>query len=463
MRATQDRAATTPTGGRGDAEAGRRARSGLILAGRIAVVLATLTAVGAIVACAIAVDRGNLPVGTPLVGNLRVDNLLADVLVVATPLVAAAGALLIIRQAYLILRHLKWRRRQRREAAAIEALHIPADVPRPIRFSGVDTIHRAKAVVMSTVPDYQGRMFLRGLTVAVLPPLAVLLAAIPDVAPDDERLALGTAIAEIAVLLTAFTIVERSPKPAERWVAARIRTELLRREEYLRLALVGPYVDRADDAADLIERRITTDLDPRDEPSRARAIALRDGPDGPRWIDRLWTQPHQPVPDLRDRMRSYLHYRIRKQIVWFELGTDNADRSDRLISLFIKFSLVVGVAVVAVQILVRHRWPVDPTLAGQVATLLALVLPTVSTFLLALRELYAYRGLAASYRHIINDLRTEQRTLERLITRLDEANADEAAISREFQALVLHTEALLTHELQRWVMIIDRDQFDLDA
>src|SRR5690606_13335758 len=126
----------------------------------------------------------------------------------------------------------------------------------------------------------------------VLPPMAVLLAAVPDFAPDDPQLALGTAIAEIAVLLTAFFTVKRATKPAEPWLAARIRAELLRREEYLRLALVGPYLARADDAADLVRRRIT-ELDARDEPSRARAIAMSDGPDGPRWIDQLWMQPHQ--------------------------------------------------------------------------------------------------------------------------------------------------------------------------
>lgn len=456
MRATQDEAATTPGGWRDAASrASTRGRPGVVLSGRIALILATAAAVGAIVALAVASDRGNLSVG-----ELPVDPV--DVLVVATPLVVAGGVLLVIRQAYLVLRQLRWRRRRRREAAAIAALRIPEDVPRPTSFAGVDAIHRAKSTVMATVPDYQGRMFLRGLTVAVLPPMAVLLAAVPDVAPDDARLALGTGIAEIAVLLTAFTIVQRSPKPAEPWVTARIRTELLRREEYLRLALVGPYVDRADDAADLLQRRLT-ELNPRDEPGRARAIALRDGPDGPRWIDQLWTRPPRPIPDLRQRMRSYLHYRIRRQIAWFALGTDNADKSDRVISLFIKSSLVVGIGVVVVQVLLRQLRLAEATPAAQVATLLALVLPTVATFLLALRELYAYRGLAVSYGQMISDLRNEERAVERLITRHEQADADEATISREFQAVVLHTEALLTHELQRWIMIIDRDEFDLDA
>src|SRR5690606_24225026 len=108
-----------------------------------------------------------------------------------------------------------------------------------------------------------------------------------------------------------------------------------------------------------------------------------DGPDGPRWIDQLWMQPHQPVPDLRHRMLSYLHYRIRKQLVWFELGTDNAGRSERVISRFIKVSLIVGVVVVAVQVVFQRFWSVDTVPATQFATLFALVLPTVATFLLA--------------------------------------------------------------------------------
>ncbi|MBX6749546.1 MAG: hypothetical protein IRY85_07690 [Micromonosporaceae bacterium] len=468
MGTAQDEAATTPGKERSAvARAWTRARPGVILSGRIALMLAVAVAVGVVVIATVASDRGisiaGIRVPDTLVASVGGrDVFVADILIVVAPLVVASGALVIVRQLYLGFRQLKWRRRRQREAAAIEALQIPQDVPRPTTFSGVDTIHRAKSTVLPTVPDYQGQMFLRGLTVAVLPPMAVLLAAVPDFAPNDARLALGTALAEIAVLVTALIIVQRSTKPAEPWIAARIRTELLRREEYLRLALVGPYLGRVDDA-DLIQRRVTTDLDPPDEPSRARAIAMRDGPDGPRWIDHLWTQPHQPVPDLRQRMRSYLHYRIRKQIVWFELGTDNADTSDRVISRFIKSSLVVGVVVVAVQVLLRHVWSADTTPADQLATLLALVLPTVATFLLALRELYAYRGLAASYHHMIDGLKNEQHAVERLITRLDQANADEAAISREFQAAVLHTEALLTHELERWVMIIDRDQFDLDT
>jgi hypothetical protein len=473
MQMAQDEAGTTPRDG-AVARAWNRAKPAIIVSGRIAVILAIVVGVGVVVIATIASDRGVPIAGIPAVEDLAVrigdrdlrlaghDLRVADVLVVAAPLVVAGGFLLIVRQLYLVVRQLKWRRRRRREAAEIEALQIPSDVPKQISFSGVDTIHRAKSIVMSTVPDYQGQMFLRGLTVAVLPPLAVLLAAAPDFAPNDPRLALGTALGEVGVLLTAFTIVQRSTKPAEPWVAARIRTELLRREEYLRLALVGPYLARADDAADLIQRRIA-ELDPHDESSRARAIAMRDGPDGPRWIDHLWTQPHQPVPDLRQRMRSYLHYRIRKQVVWFELGTENAAQSDRRISLFITLSLLVGVVVVAIQVALRYVRFFDATLAVQLATLFALTLPTVATFLLALRELYAFRGLAVSYRHMINELKHEQQTLERLITRLDQPNADEAAIGREFQATVLHTEALLTHELERWVMVIDRDQFDLEA
>lgn len=442
MENAQVAARITPLGRRGGAtRAWHSAKLAIVLTGRVALILGTAAVAG-----------------VSVVATIRSGN---DTLAVAAPLGVVGGLLLIIRQTYLVVRQAKWRARRQREAAANAALRIPEDVRSPSD-AGVDTIRRVKVKVMHKVSHYQGTMFLRGLTVAVLPPIAVLLAAVPSFAPHDSYVALGTSIAEIVVLLTAFGIVRRSAKPAESWVAARTRTELLRREEYLRLALVGPYLNRPDDAADLIRQRIA-ELDPNDEASRARVIGMRDDLDGRRWIDQMWTHPYQPLPELRERMRSYLHYRIRKQIVWFELGAAESDGSDRTIMAFTKVSLMVAVGVVAAQVLFRQPWPVDTASAAQVATLLALVLPTVSAFLLAVRQLYAYRALAASYTHMINGLKGERRAVERLLGELDKANADEADIGREFQATVLHTEAFLTDELQRWIMIIDRDQLDLDA
>jgi hypothetical protein len=94
--------------------------------------------------------------------------------------------------------------------------------------------------------------------------------------------------------------------------------------------------------------------------------------------------------------------------------------------------------------------------------LLAFALPPACAVLLAVQELFSYRKLGVSYtqtREELLDLRAE---LQQLIFTMTK-EAEPSACIRDFQALVLHTESALTLELQRWIMLVSRAEFEVSA
>jgi hypothetical protein len=379
-------------------------------------------------------------------------------LIGALPVAIAVWSLFVVHHGYLVTRALRWRRRQRTERQRLAELAIPADVPKPGLFDGVAAIDAAQHALLPRIPDYQGAMYARGVKVALLPSLAVLVAALQaTLSQPSAAVAIGLASAELAVMLLLIALVWRSPNPADQWVRARTRAELLRREQYLRLAAVGPYqsldaLDADRRTADRISQ-LTSTVDT----ELRRHIALT-SPAGVRWIDQLWTGPGPgPRPSaVAERLRSYLYYRVGKQLLWFELGTESNQRAERQIAMAIKAALVAAVAAIGVQTLLQTGHGPSGTPVQSTATVLTLALPPVCAFLLAVQELYSYRRLGLSYGQTLDDLRQAQTELTELL-----AGPDNDERARRFQAVVLHTETALTDELRRWVMLTQRDEFDL--
>jgi uncharacterized protein DUF4231 len=310
------------------------------------------------------------------------------------------------------------------------------------------------------VPRQQGDMFSRGVKVIILPAIAVLVAALPNLRPAHTWWAVGSAAAELAALLTVVYLVLSTPKPSRLWVQARTRAELLRREQYLRLAHIGPYLNLTDAAAAAITASRLEALAAGTEPGEL--IPLREPDTGRRWVDLLWKSPPTPVPELAARARSYLHYRIDKQRIWFNLGTKDAARTEKRIGRGVGLSLVLAMAIVFAQLLLRipdlaleHPYPA-------VAALFALDLPAITACLIGLRELYAYRGRSASYAQTLETLDAERTELKKLIDTIDAAVEDPDTLSREFQAFALHLEGILSTELTTWIMIVEREKLDFD-
>ena len=404
-----------------------------------------------VVGVAVGVGSALILVRYPAIGLLVVPTLISGWVLATLPTL------------YLVIRHVRWRSRREFEAEYKSRLLIPAEVLTPSAFPGVAIIDAAQRVAHAAVPDYQAAMYARGVTVAAMPSVAVLIAALQTTATPGTHLATGLAIANIAVMTTLVALVWRARNPSQPWVHARTRAELLRREQYLCLAQVGPYQNQP---ADLIPATaavrtmiITTAVDQALE----RLIPLRTDDGDTRWYEQIFTHPHAHLANLEQRTSSYLHYRIAKQVAWFTLATRDNHLAERRTAAITKAALIAAVGATMLQTAL-HVTAGARDISALTATggTLTLVLPPTCAFLLATQELFSYRRLAVAYHQMIQQLDDAKAALGRLIPAISESvQADRATRIRQFQTTVLQAEHLLTQELQQWRMLIHRDEYDL--
>jgi hypothetical protein len=402
----------------------------------------------------------------------------SNVLIAAIPVVVACWLLVAIDCGYFMLRAKRWQHRQALEYQALDQLAIPAETKKPVMFAGVASIDEAQHAALSEVADYQGKYFAAGIKVAVLPLLAVLALGLQTLAVNESSsLGIGLAATEAFLLVFLAYIIWARRDPTSEWITSRIRSELFRREQYLRMALVGPYLDLPADEADhrselrtgLFREGSATEL--RRLIPMATQTAEGTRPIVERWIDQLWREheeeSHPWADDLKKRMSSYLYYRLEKQLMWFKLGVAANERTERLIALALKAALLAAVVIAGIHtiLLSQHVSSGQPSRMEPFpvsVALLAFALPPACAVLLAVQELFTYRKLGVSYAQTREELLELRAALQQLIfaaTRKDEPKA----LRRGFQALVLHTESVLTQELQRWIMLVSRPEFEVSA
>lgn len=397
------------------------------------------------------------------------------VLIASVNVALAAFLVLALHCGYQLFRAYRWRERRRAERQAFRSLAIPDDVIPPGSFQGVREIDEAQHTELKQTPDYQGRYRATGIKVAFLPALAVGFIALQAIFfPARGPTALGLAYGQSLLLLFLVLMVHTNEQPTLAWVLSRTRAELLRREQYLRLAQVGPYLRLGHDSSTAIRRqrvaRIATGN--LEELERLASMADQDTPvpgiERP-WVDGLWraaasrsdsdTEADPGLPDrVLDRGRSYLYYRIGKQLMWFRLSATAFERADRRITRTTQVTVLAAVAV-AVANAVLLSTDQQHGGASSSTVLLTAVLPALCTGLFATHELFAFRSLAISYGYAQQELMRCQSSLRGLIDRL-ESGAEGTLGTVEFQAIVLQTEAVLTLELQRWGMLVHKPRFD---
>lgn len=269
-------------------------------------------------------------------------------LVGSIPIALALWALVVIRQGYFLGRARRWRRRQQEEREAKDRLNIPPGIKKPKDFPLVDAIDQAQHDQLPQPPDYQGRYRAAGLTVALLPALALLCLALQVLLlPHGTPWGIGLVAAEALLLVYLIFLVWTSPNPSLRWVRARFRAELLRREQYLCLTATGPYLGLpAEMASGACQRRLDRILHgdfaqlKRLLPLATPAGAEHEGDQA--WIDTLWNHPRPSAifPDLLERMQCYRHYRIDKQRLYFSLGIELNERGEKRIMKHLKGAVV---------------------------------------------------------------------------------------------------------------------------
>jgi hypothetical protein len=401
----------------------------------------------------------------------------SDGLVAATPVVVACWMLVAVDSGYFLLRAKHWQHRQALEFQAIKELDIPAETQKPVTFAGVASIDEAQHAALSGVADYQREYFAAGIKVAALPFLAVLALGLQTLAINEKSsVGIGLAATEALLLIFLAYLIWVKQDPTKQWVTRRIRSELFRREQYLRMVLVGPYLDLPTDEADHWSELRTGMFHEGSATELRRLIPMitrmAEGtqPVVERWIDQLWKQKedsHLLEDDLEERMWSYLYYRLEKQLMWFKLGVAANEKAERQITLALKAALLAAVVIAGIHTILLSQHVISGQLSRMEpfpvsVGLLAFALPPACAVLLAVQELFTYRKLGVSYaqaREELLDLRTELQQLIFATTR----KGPSRALRRGFQAMVLHTESALTQELQRWIMLVSRSEFEVSA
>ncbi|WP_280875856.1 hypothetical protein [Streptomyces pseudovenezuelae] len=323
--------------------------------------------------------------------------------------------------------------------------------------------------------DQQGRFRATGIRLAVLPALAVVFLTVQTVFLEHgSDLGLGFVLAECLLLVVMVWTVWTEQEPSRPWITSRVRAELFRREMFLVLTAVGPYLGRTDEEAGRVrDARLSllAAAGPAELDGFTR-LADRDT-DGAEshWQDEVWRRATNANPnagagtrsDTTERMRTYFDYRIRRQALFFELAAEKCERTESILSRVAKGAILAAVVVALAYgaLLFSGRDGDEPSVATAVIALLAAGLPPLCNTVLAVQNLLAAQRLAASYRETRQELLGHENTLRKLLA---ETGAEPEPTGLElavcFRALAIRVESTLTEELRRWRIIVAKPEFE---
>lgn len=386
----------------------------------------------------------------------------------------SAWLLFIIYHGYLLLRANWWRQTHQEEKEALTKLAIAPTVKRPEEFGEhIQAIHDAQKRMLSEAPDFQGRFLALGITVSLVPPLALLFLSLQTLFfPHSSSWGAGLVFAEGLLLFYLIWNVWTNPDPTQRWVQARVRAEVLRREQYLCMAAVGPYLQSSSSPSRQVGTNRLDLLVSAEIPQLRQIIPLSTPCDFEssnhgdcRWLDDLWRSADSSVrlPDALERMECYRHYRIGKQKMWFTRSSRLNHGYERWITCALKIAVLIAFAAASIYAALLFEQMDHSSALPKVAHLFGFVLPPLGAAFLALQSLFSFRTLAISYYNTYEELLRLETNLVWLIKRY-QTTTDEAEYHRietEFQALVLHTESILTQEMKTWILLIQRSEYDV--
>jgi hypothetical protein len=253
------------------------------------------------------------------------------------------------------------------------------------------------------------------------------------------------------------------------WMRERLRTEILRREEFLLLARVGPYLGVS---ASLLASRVRERLlliesdvrDPLEMLSMAdQQISWRDALEDAKTLRTL-----SPFPDFAIGIQSYIEDRVANQREWFSSRSHSHDKSSRVYENGAK--LILTLALIFAGIHLGHLWAQHGAIAALKSgsesnpgsewplvalIILAISLPALGSAFVGLQSILGSERLARSYRYHASELLTMEESLRRLQDSLQTANALPPLESQfQFMRAVLAIEALLSNELGQWWLVM---------
>jgi hypothetical protein len=292
----------------------------------------------------------------------------------------------------------------------------------------------------------------------------------------------------IAILLALWTVYHRWPigTAHETWIPARLRTELLRREEFLYRARLGPYLNCTH-----MQERVNARLEEIHRTSSAWSTAGVAGAEKARLsrkqrlslveeerkhLAELLGLEHRATQEDADRN---LKIKVGKLIYWrhdleaqhgappeaglqLEVGLQEAyverrlldqrdtyyarkkmkhEILDRAYESMAGLGLGLAAIVAGLHLLMLNKG------AGELTDITALVLPPIGVSFLALRTYFENHRLSRSYEDLV-------RQLTSLKEEFEELDKNDKDYDHDLKSLILKTETMLSHEVRRWWLIV---------
>jgi len=337
--------------------------------------------------------------------------------------------------------------------------------------------------------QYQQRRWGFARFATVLGPVAVLLLATQVLAfPAGGVIGSLLILAELLALAVALglTYLVGIARAHDRWIKARLRAELLRREIFLLRTGAGPYLGLSDEA---LAERVSQRLLVLDDDLRDPESVLPLGEEGRRWCMGLGSRlPGAPgdedarVPGgLHATMCAYLKERVADQRSWFARKSKQLADEARRYENLAKGILILALVVAAIHLGLLQG--ADHGHAGWLHGLLiflALTAPAFGSAAIALQSITGSHRLSRSYGYHQRALEPLEARLRQLVAAagaatggtdggdppagaghgepaaagVEPGSTSSAARVREFRAVVIEVEELLTTDLLVWWMIM---------
>jgi hypothetical protein len=328
--------------------------------------------------------------------------------------------------------------------------------------------------------SHQSDYLALGRQLIVLSQLAVLFLTLQLVLQHEvDACGIILIVGELGCLALVLRAVVLTAGPTKEWVRARVRAELLRREQFLAVSGVGPYLT-AEDLAERVRLRLH-ELES-DEPMHLIALAA-DGGAYREQLEDARLDEHQGRRGLArlDRreqaMVAYLVHRLQDQLEYYERRSREHRYLDERFNSGMKYVLILSLAAAAMHLVLVLANVKSPWLP-RIVDVLAIALPPLGIALYSLRGLYEWRRLSRAYLDQSRSLQRMRDQLLELHTQLTRAQPpaelvivtptvsvdatvlDTRAMTElgelefKFRRLVLEAEELFAAELRQWYVLI---------
>lgn len=295
-----------------------------------------------------------------------------------------------------------------------------------------------------------------GFFTVLLGPVAVLLLTVQILAfPRAGPVALALIAAELAALMIALSFGFFNIGSPNTWMSYRLRAEVLRRERFLVLARVGPYLTEANPTTAIRRRLVIID----NEKTDAAMLLRPEGAKSRTWRglleDARADRTNTARPDA-EAFKIFYDQRLLDQKTWYSKKSERNARLDELFEDVAKGVLVAALVVAAWHLATLYFGPQgdgERMVSQLVTEVLAIVLPPVGAAATGLQSLLEGRRLSRSYEDRVLTLTAIEEALVDLQPGFDGGGPTPEDDEFKFKRLVLRTEEALASELLQWWLL----------